>query len=302
MRVFVTGATGFIGSAVVPELLAAGHQVLGLARSQASAAALDTAGAEVLRGTLEDTATLHSGAGDADGVLHLAMTRGDVTFADALETDRRVLEALGSALTGTDRPLVFASATSMIEPGRVITEQDTGDTTVPGSRGRAEDEVLELAERGVRVAVVRLATLVHGDEDRHGFLPMLIETARARGVSAYVGTGCNRWPGVHRLDAAHLIRLAIEGAPAGSRVHAVADEGIAFRELAEAIGAGLGLPTTSISAEHAPEHFFPLAGPLAALTGTDIPASSATTRELLDWRPTHPDVLTDLKSGFYLRR
>jgi quercetin dioxygenase-like cupin family protein/nucleoside-diphosphate-sugar epimerase len=235
-------------------------------------------------------------------VLHLAIARGNVAFTEALEIDRRALVALGSALEGTDRPLVFASATSMIEPGRVITEQDAGDTTAPGSRGRAEDEVLELAGLGVRVAVVRLATLVHGDQDRQGFLPMLIETARARGVSAYVDDGRNRWPGVHRLDAARLLRLAIEGAPAGVRLHAVAEEGIAFRELAHAIGNGLGLPTISISAEQVADHFSLLPGPLAALTGTDIPASSATTRQLLNWRPVGPDVLADLTSGTYLRR
>lgn len=302
MRVFVTGATGFIGSVVLPDLLAAGHEVVGLARSATTAAALVAAGATVLHGTLDDPEALRAGAAGADGVLHLAMARGDTTFAEALEVDRRALAVLGAALEGTDRPLVFASATSMIEPGRVVTERDTGDTSSPLSRGRAEDAVLAWARRGVRVAVVRLATLVHGDGDRHGFLPMLVEVARARGVSAFVGDGRNRWPGVHRLDAARLLRPAVENAPAGSRAHAIADEGVAFRDIAQAIGDGLGLPTAAVGADEAAEHFALLGGPLATLPGTDVPASAAITRGLLGWRPTGPDILTDLRCGPYLPR
>ena len=302
MRLFVTGATGFIGSAVLPDLLAAGHEVVGLARSDTAAATLVAAGATVLHGALDDPAALHAGAARADGVLHLAIARGDTSFTEALEVDRRALAVLGAALEGSDRPLVFASATSMIEPGRVVTERDTGDTSSPQSRGRAEDAVLAWAGRGVRVAAVRLATLVHGDGDRHGFLPMLVEVARTRGVSAFVGDGRNRWPGVHRLDAARLLRLAVEKAPAGSRAHAIADEGVAFRDIARAIGDGLGLPTAPVGADEAAEHFALLGGPLATLPGADLPASGAVTRELLDWRPTGPDILTDLRSGPYLPR
>ncbi|GAA4989029.1 NAD-dependent epimerase/dehydratase family protein [Pseudonocardia tropica] len=302
MRVFVTGATGFVGSAAVPELLAAGHDVVGLARSDAAAAALVATGATPLRGTLDDAESLRRGAATADGVLHLAIARGGVDFTDALETDRRALAVLGAALEGTGRPLVFASATSMIDHGRVITEHDVGDTSSPTSRGRDENAVLAWARRGVRVAVVRLPTLVHGDGDRHGFLPMLIEVARTNGFSAFVGDGHNRWPGVHRHDVARLLRLVLENAPAGSRAHAVADEEVAFRDIARAIGDGLGLPTTSIDAENTAEHFAHLGGSLALLPGADIPASGAATRKHYDWYPTGPDLLTDLRSGPYLPR
>lgn len=300
MRLFVTGATGFVGSAVVPELLAAGHDIVGLARSDTAAAALVAAGVTVLRGTLDDPEALRAGAASAEGVLHLAMARGAVGFADALQVDRRALAVLGAALEDTGRPLVFASATSMIEPGRVVTEHDAGDTSSPTSRGRDEDAVLAWAERGVRVAAVRLPTLVHGEGDRRGFLPMLIDVARTSGVSAYVGDGDNRWPGVHRLDAARLLRLAVENAPAGFRAHAIAEEGVTFREIARAIGDGLGLPTREIDTDVAAEHFARLGGPLALLPGADIPASGAVTRELLDWHPTGPDLLTDLRTGPYL--
>ena len=302
MRVFVTGGTGFIGTAVVRELMGAGHEVLGLARSDASEAALLRAGAAVLRGTLTAPDVLTAGASRSDGVVHLGAAYTEASFADAAALDRNALSALGSALEGTDRPLVVASATSMIAPGRLVTERDTGDVTAETSRGRAEAEVLALAERGVRVAVVRLATVVHGEEDTRGFLPMLVEMARKRGVSAYVGDGRNRWPGVHQRDAARLFRLAVEGVPAGSRLHAIADEGVAFRDIAAAIGGGLGVPVASIAAEEAGDHFFLLGGPLAALTGLDISASSTLTRQLLGWEATCPDVLTDLEAGFYFRR
>jgi nucleoside-diphosphate-sugar epimerase len=302
MRVFVTGGTGFIGAAAVRDLLGAGHEVLGLARSDPSAAALLAAGATVLRGTLTDPDSLRTGAARSDGVLHLAMAHGETGFADALEIDRRALTALGSALEGTGHPLIFASGTSLISPGHLVTENDAGDLTATTSRGRAEAEVLELAERGVRVAVVRLATMVHGEQDLRGFIPMLVEMARARGVSAYVEDGRNRWPAVHQLDAARILRLAVEGAPPGSRLHAVADEGVPFREIATAIGEGVGVPAVSIEAREAAQHFFLLDGPLAALPGTDIPASSAITRPLLEWEPRCPDVLADLKAGFYFQR
>lgn len=301
MRVFVTGATGFVGAAVVPELRAAGHEVLGLARSDAAASALVAAGATPVRGALVDHHALQDGAERADGVLHLAIARGNVGFADALEIDRSALETLGQALVGSGRPLVFASATSMIEPGRVITERDAGDTSLPTSRGRAEDAVLALAGQGARVAVVRLPTLVHGDGDRHGFLPMLVDVARTHGVSAYVGDGRNRWPGVHRADAARLLRLAVENASAGGRLHAIADEGIAFRDIARTIADGVGVPSIALDPADTAAHFAALGGPLAALPAADIPASGAITRELLDWRPTGPDTLTDLRCGHYLR-
>lgn len=302
MRVFITGGTGFIGSAVVRELREAGHGVLALARSQAAEVTLHAAGATVLRGTLSDVDVLQTGVSRSDGVIHLAAAYGEVSFADASQLDRRALTTLGSALEGTDRPLVVASATSMIAPGHLVTEQDPGDLTTPTSRGSAEAEVLDLAERGVRVTIVRLGTLVHGEEDVRGFLPMLVEMARSRGTSAYVDDGHNRWPAVHQRDAARLFRLAVEGAPAGSRLHAIAEEGVAFREIAAAIGDGLGVPVVGIDADEAAAHFFLLGGPLAALTGTDIPASSRLTRELLDWEPTGADVLTDLNAGFYSQR
>lgn len=299
MRVFVTGGTGFIGTAVVRELIGAGHEVVGLARSEGSTAALRAAGADVLPGTLTDLEALRDGATRSDGVVHLAMASGDTSFVDALEIDRRALAALGSALGGSDRPLVFASGTSLVGPGRVVTEDDAGD---PASRGGAETEVLALAARGVRVAVVRLATLVHGEDDRRGFLPMFVETARTTGVSAYVGDGANRWPGVHRLDAARLLRLALEGAPAGSRVHGVAEEGVPFRDIATAIGDGLGVPTVSIAPGDAADHFTLLDGPLAALPGSDLPASSAITRRRFGWDPRRPGVLADLASDVYVSR
>ncbi|GGF20869.1 SDR family oxidoreductase [Williamsia phyllosphaerae] len=302
MRVFVTGGSGFIGSAVVRELIEEGHDVIGLARSDRAAEALSAAGAAAHRGSLTDAESLRTGADMADGVIHLAGAYGQMSFADAVTVDRQAMLTLGGALEGSDRPLVFASATSMIAPGRVITEGDVGDDSAALPRRETELAVLALAERGVRVVVVRLATLVHGDEDSRGFIPMLVQMARTSGVSAYIGDGRNRWPAVHQRDAARLFRIAVERAPAGTRLHAIAEEGIDFRVIAEAVGRGAGVPTVTINADRAGEQFPLLDGPLALLTGTDIPASSAVTRELLDWVPRHPDLLSDLEAGFYFRR
>jgi nucleoside-diphosphate-sugar epimerase len=283
MRVFVTGASGWIGSAVVAELLGAGHQVVGLARSDASAAALTAAGAEVQRGGLDDLDTLASAAGAADGVIHLAFKHdlafsGD--FAGAAEADRRAIETLGEALVGSDRPFLIASGTLGVCPGRLATERDMPNldpaTTPfaggPAIRARNAQLTLELASRGVRSCVVRLPPTNHGDGD-NGFIATLVAIARERGVSGYIGDGANRWPAVHRLDTARLFRLALERAPAGSILHAVADEGVPIREVAAVIGAHLEIPVASISPVDAGEHFTWM----AMFLGLDSPASSALT-------------------------
>ncbi|MGP4100599.1 SDR family oxidoreductase [Nonomuraea sp. KM90] len=295
MRVFVTGATGFIGSAIVRELLGAGHQVVGLARSEGAVASLAAAGAEAHRGSLDDLDSLRGGAAAADGVIHTAFVHDFTDFEAAVRTDRRAIEALGEALVGTGRPFVIASGTAGLAAGRVATEDSAPD---PGSFGapRYDSEVaaLSFAERGVRTSAVRLPPTVHGEGD-HGFVPGLIATARAKGVSAYPGDGSNRWPAVHRLDAARLFRLALEGAPAGARLHGVAEEGVPVREIAEVIGRHLGLPVASISPEEAMEHF----GFLGMVLSLDVPATSDLTRKLLDWSPDRPALLPDLEAGHY---
>ncbi|MFF7648701.1 SDR family oxidoreductase [Streptomyces sp. NPDC007983] len=295
MRLFVTGASGFIGSAVVPELLRAGHQVVGLARSDASAEALAAAGAEVHRGTLDDPDSLHAGASAADGVVHLAFIHDFSDYEGAVKTDLRAIETFGAALEGTDRPLVIASGLLGSAPGRVATERDrpaAGATAPP--REAAAQVTLGLAERGVRSSIVRLAASVH-DEGDHGFVPRLIDIAREKGVSGYVGDGANLWPAVHRLDAARLFRLAVEKAPAGSVLHGTAEEGVPLRTIAEVIGRHLDLPVVSVPAEQAEGHF----GWLARFLAVSAPASSALTRELLDWHPTGPDLIEDLDRGHY---
>jgi nucleoside-diphosphate-sugar epimerase len=293
VRVFVTGASGWVGSAVVPELLGAGHQVLGLARSDAAADALRAAGAEVHRGSLADPDGLVGAAAGTDGVIHLAFTVDFAGFAAAAATDLAAVEALGGALAGTGKPLVITSGTlmiPMIAPGRPGTE----DIRPPAGSGlprvASEAAALALAERDVRTSVVRLAPTVHGPGDR-GFLPALIDVAREHGVAGYIGDGANRWPAVPRPDAARLYRLALESAPAGSVLHGVAEEGIPFRDIAEVIGRRLGVPTARVD----PEHF----GFLAAFAGTDNPTSSALTQKLLDWQPDHPGLLADLAAGSY---
>ncbi|MET4647583.1 SDR family oxidoreductase [Streptomyces sp. NPDC006539] len=305
MRVFITGASGWIGSAVVPELIGAGHQVVGLARSDASAAALVEAGAEVRRGTLDDLDTLRSAAADADGVIHLAF-KHDIAFSggfeDAADADRRAIDTFGEVLTGSDRPFLIASGTLGLAPGRVATEQDgqgsgpDGAHLVGGPAKRLANAqaTVALADRGVRSSVVRLPPTVHGDGD-HGFLATVVAIAREKGVSGYIGDGDNRWPAVHRSDAAHLFRLALESAPAGSTLHAIADEGVPIRAVAEVIGRHLGLPAASVSPDDAPGHFSWLAGFL----GMDSPASSSHTRELLGWQPSRSGLIDDLDKGHY---
>ncbi|MCK2218795.1 SDR family oxidoreductase [Actinomadura sp. ATCC 31491] len=300
MRVFVTGASGWIGSAVVPELIAAGHQVTGLARSEATARALAAAGAEVRRGTLDDLAVLREASAAADGVIHLAF-KHDVAFsgdfAAAVAADRRAVEAMGEGLAGSGKPFVLASGLLGVAPGRVATERDQ-PAGAPGSGPSARMETarltLSLAGSGVRTSVLRLPPTVHGEGDP-GFVAALVGLARDRGVSGYAGDGANRWPAVHRLDAAALFRLALEKAPAGSVLHAVGDEGVPFRAIAELIGRHLGVPAAPIPAEEAGAHFTWLA-PMVAL---DSPASAEATRELLGWRPVRPGLLDDLGEGHY---
>ncbi len=306
MRVFVTGASGWIGSAVVPELVAAGHEVVGLARSHASADRLEAAGVIVHRGNLDDPDDLAKAAADSDGVIHLAFQH-DVAFDQgnfgaAADTDRRAVEAMGAALTGSDRPFVLASGMVGLSLGRVATEDDG---LVPNAAVRANPVgrraatallTLSLAGVGVRSSVVRYSPTVHGDGDA-GFIAMLIDIARQRGVAGYVGDGANRWPAVHRSDAARLTRLAVEAAPAGSVLHAVGDEGVPLRQIAETIGRHLGLPTASISPADAFEHF----GHLGLLVALDSPASATITRDLLGWQPTGPSLIEDLEQEHYYR-
>jgi nucleoside-diphosphate-sugar epimerase len=300
VRVFLTGASGWIGSAVVPELLDAGHQVVGLARSDASAAALEAAGAEVRRGSLDDLDTLRDAAAASDGVVHLAF-KHDLAFSGdfqgAANADLRAVETFGEALVGTDRPLLIASGTLGLAPGRVATEADGLDAgSAVSPRQASAQAAYSFASRGVRSSVVRLAPTNHGDGD-NGFMATLVAIARDKGVSGYIGDGTNRWPAVHRLDTAHLFGLAVEKAPAGSTLHAVADEGVPIRDIAEVIGRQLDVPVVSVSPEDAAAHFTWL----ATFLGFDAPASSTLTRELLGWEPTQIGLIEDLDQGHYFR-
>jgi nucleoside-diphosphate-sugar epimerase len=292
MRVFVTGATGFIGSAVVRELIDAGHQVLGLARSEAAAKSLVAVGADVHRGSLEDLESLRSGAAAVDGVIHTAFIHDFSNYGPAAEADRRAIDTLGDALAGSERRLIVTSGTLLAQrQGSLATEEDAHNPNFPR---KSEEAALALAARGVRASVLRLPPSVHGNGD-HGFVPRLISIAREKGVSAFIGDGLNRWSAVHRFDAAHLYRLVLEKGSAGATYHGVADEGVPTREIAEAIARGLNVAVVGKSSEEAADHF----GWIARFFGIDGPASSALTQKRLGWQPVQPELIADLNADHY---
>jgi nucleoside-diphosphate-sugar epimerase len=291
MRIFVTGASGWIGSAVVPELISAGHQVLGLARSDASAKAIADMGADVLRGDLTDAGILRAGALDSDGVIHLAFVVPSVSEA-ATRADAKAIETFAASLAGSGKPMLISGAT-ITTPGRPATERDELIAAGPiAARISNMQAALAAAARDVRACLVMLPRSVHGSGERHGFVPQLIAMARAKGVSGYIGDGASRWPAVHVKDAARLYRLAVEQAPAGAVLNAVGDEGVPVRAIAESIGRNLNLPARSLPAEE-------YGGMLVPLLSTDMPASSAITQELLGWKPTHPGLIEDIEQGHY---
>ena len=294
MRVFVTGATGFVGSAVVQELLGAGHQVLGLVRSEEAAKKL-AAGAEAHYGTLEDLDSLRRGAAAADGVIHTAFIHDFVDFAAASDTDRQAIEALGSELAGSQRPLIVCSGLAFLPQDRLAVETDVPQVA-GGYPRRSEETAADLVAQGVRAMTVRLSPTTHGAGD-HGFIHTLINIARATGEAAYIGDGSNRWPAVHRFDAAQLFRLALEQGAAGARYHGVAEEGVPMRDIAAVIGRHLNLPVVSKTADEAASHF----GWMARFVGLNMAASSALTRQQLGWHPTHPTLLEDLEQGHYFK-
>ena len=294
MRVFVTGATGFIGTAIVQQLLSAGHQVLGLARSDASAQKLTDAGAEAHRGDLENLDSLRGGAAQADGVIHAGFIHDFTRFAEVCEVDKVAIKTIGEVLQGSDRPFIVTSGTALINPGKLATEDMIApfNPAWPRASEQAADSV---TEKSVLAAVVRLSPSVHGDDDQHGFVPILVNIAKEKGFSAYIGEGQNRWNAVHRLDAARLFRLALENATPGARYHAASEEAITVKSIAEAISKQLNLPVKSIAPEAAAEHF----GWFAQMASIDCPASSSWTREKLNWQPTHSTLLNDIENGVY---
>jgi nucleoside-diphosphate-sugar epimerase len=298
MKLFVTGATGFIGTEIVKELLSSGHKVLGLSRSEAGDRALRAAGAEVFRGDLEDLAGLQKAAASSEGVIHAGFIHDFARFKEVCEIDRKVVTALAAALEGSNRPLVVTSGTALVSPGKVATEQMASPIDSPHPRVASEQAAEAAAARGVHASLLRLSPSVHGETDRSGFVPLLINLAREKGFAAYIDEGKNRWTGVNVQDAARLFRLAAEMGPKGARYHAAENEGISFREITEAIGRGLKLPAVSITAQEAPAHF----GWFAGFAGLDCPVSNKLTREQLGWQPKGTTLLEDLNAGFYFMR
>jgi nucleoside-diphosphate-sugar epimerase len=295
MRIFLTGATGFVGSAIIPELIKAGHQVTGLVRSDAGANSLAAADVQVRRGDLTDLNALREGAADSDAVIHTAFIHDFSKFKENCEIDERAIKTLGSALVGSNRPLIVTGGTALLKAGQLSTENDSRDPASHFPRV-SEESAFSFTAQGVRTSVVRLPPSVHGDGD-HGFVPILINLARQKGVSAYVGDGSNRWPAVHRLDAGLLYRLVLEKGIAGGRYHGVGEEGVPFKEIAAVIGRRLNLPVVSKSPEEAAEHF----GWFASFASLDCPASSQKTRDQLGWQPTHRGLLADLDDVQYFK-